>query len=109
MQPVLEALALDTRRNILADLAHVGLNAGEITSRFTLSNPSIPQHLSIPEAAGLVTDKGRGRYVSCRQVRGNLVNTSSGFVQKAWPVTCLPKHGSAALAASRASTPLDEA
>ena len=109
MQPVFEALASATRRKILADLAHTELNAGEIASRFTMSKPSISQHLSILEAAGLVTSEKRGQYVFYRQVRDNLVSTLNGFVQEACPTSRPPKHGSAAPAAGHAGTPMDEA
>ncbi len=109
MQPVFEALASATRRKILAYLAHTELSAGEIASRFTMSKPSISQHLSILEAAGLVTSEKRGQYVFYRQVRDNLVNTLNGFVQEACPVSRPLKRESAALAASKPAAPLDGA
>ena len=109
MQPVFEALASATRRKILAHLAHTELSAGEIASRFTMSKPSISQHLSILEAAGLVTSEKRGQYVFYSQVRDNLMNTLNGFVQEACPISRPLKRDSAAPAARHAGTPLDEA
>ena len=109
MQPVFEALASATRRKTLACLAHAGLSAGEIASRFTMSKLSISQHLSILEAAGLVTSEKRGQYVFYRQVRDNLVNTLNGFVQEACPVSRPLKRESAALAAGKPAAPLDGA
>lgn len=52
---VFSALADPTRRQILQDLKEGELPAGEIASRFTLSAPAISRHLSILEAAGLLT------------------------------------------------------
>ena len=98
MQRVFEALASSPRRQILAYLAHTELSAGDIASRFKMSKPSISQHLSILEAAGLVTSEKRGQFVFYRQVRENLVNTLNGFVQEACPVSRPLKRESAALA-----------
>ncbi len=108
MQPVFEALASATRRKILAYLARTELSAGEIASRFTMSKPSISQHLSILEAAGLIIGEKRGQYVFYRQVRDNLVNTLNGFVQEACPVSRPLKRESATLAAGHPGPPLDE-
>ena len=87
MQSVFEALSSSVRRKILAYLAHTELSAGEIASRFSMSKPSISQHLSILEAAGLVTSEKRGQYVFYRQVPENIVNTLNGFVQEVCPVS----------------------
>ena len=98
MQRVFEALSSSVRRRILAYLAHTELSAGEIASRFSMSKPSISQHLSILEAAGLVTSEKRGQFVFYSQVRENLVNTLNGYVQEACPVSRPLKQESAALA-----------
>lgn len=87
MQRVFEALASAPRRKILALLAHGELSAGDIAARFEMTKPSISQHLSVLEAAGLVTGEKRGQFVFYRQVRDNLINTLNGFVQEACPVT----------------------
>ncbi len=97
MQSVFEALASPVRRKILAYLAHAELNAGDIASRFAMSKPSISQHLSILEGAGLVRSEKRGQFVFYSQVRENLVNTLNGFVQEACPVSRPLKRESAAL------------
>lgn len=101
MQRVFEALSSAVRRKILAYLAHTELSAGEIASRFSMSKPSISQHLSVLEAAGLVTSEKRGQFVFYRQVRENLVNTLNGYVQEACPVSRPLKKESAALARRR--------
>jgi DNA-binding transcriptional ArsR family regulator len=87
MQLVFEALASTARRKILAYLAHSELSAGEIASRFSMSKPSISQHLSVLEAAGLVCSEKRGQYVYYSIVQENLVNTLHGFVQEVCPVS----------------------
>jgi ArsR family transcriptional regulator len=99
MQAVFEALASPVRRQILAYLAHAELSAGEIASRFAMSKPSISQHLSVLERAGLVTSEKRGQFVFYRQVADSLINTLNGFVQEACPVGRPLKRESAALAA----------
>ena len=98
MQRVFEALSSSVRRQILAYLAHTELTAGEIASRFSMSKPSISQHLSILEAAGLVASEKRGQFVHYRQVQENLVNTLNGFVQEVCPVRRPLKRESAVLA-----------
>ena len=105
MQRVFEALASSVRRKILAYLAHTELSAGDIASRFDMSKPSISQHLSVLEAAGLVTSEKRGQFVFYRQVRENLVNTLNGYVQEACPVSRPLKKESAALAGGAAPAP----
>lgn len=108
MQRVFEALASSVRRQILAYLAHTELSAGDIASRFAMSKPSISQHLSILEAAGLVASEKRGQFVYYRQTGDNLVNTLNGFLQEACPVSRPLKRESAALAAGRKPIPSTE-
>ena len=98
MQRVFEALANPARRRILAYLSHAELSAGEIASRFDMAKPSISQHLSLLESAGLVTSEKRGQYVFYRLVPESLTNTLHGFVQEVCPVARPLKRESAALA-----------
>ena len=99
MQSVFEALASPVRRKILAYLAHTELSAGDIASRFSMSKPSISQHLSVLERAGLVRSEKRGQFVFYSQVSENLLNTLNGYVQEACPVSRPLKRESAARAA----------
>ncbi len=99
MQRIFEALSSAPRRKILAYLAHAELSAGDIASRFEMSKPSISQHLSILEAAGLVASEKRGQYVFYRLVPESLTNTLNGFVQEVCPVARPLKKESAALGA----------
>lgn len=101
MQRVFEALASAPRRKILAYLAHAELNAGEIAARFAMSKPSISQHLSVLEAAGLIAGEKRGQYVYYRLLQDNLANTLNGFVQEVCPVSRPLKRESARLAKAK--------
>jgi len=108
MQSVFEALSSATRRKILAYLGSTELSAGDIAARFNISKPSISQHLSILENAGLVTSEKRGQFVFYRLVQDNLVNTLDSFVQEICPVRRPIKRESAALARKGAETPKAE-
>lgn len=101
MQRVFEALSSTVRRKILAYLAHTDLTAGEISSRFEISKPAVSQHLSVLEAAGLVTSEKRGQFVHYSLVRDSLVNTLNDFVQEVCPVSKPLKAESAELAKTR--------
>jgi len=105
MQRVFEALSSPVRRKMLSYLAHTELSAGDIASRFEMSKPSISQHLSVLEAAGLVASEKRGQFVFYRQVRENLVNTLNGYVREACPVSRPLKQESAALAGGKPQAP----
>lgn len=98
MQRVFEALSSTTRRKILAYLAHAELTAGEIAARFEISKPAVSQHLSVLEAAGLVTSEKRGQYVHYRLTPDSMVNALNDFVQEVCPVSKPLKRESAALA-----------
>lgn len=82
MQRVFEALSSSVRRKILAYLAHTELSAGDIASRFAMSKPSISQHLSVLEAAGLVVSEKRGQFVFYRLVPESLANTLNGLSKR---------------------------
>jgi ArsR family transcriptional regulator, arsenate/arsenite/antimonite-responsive transcriptional repressor len=101
MQRVFEALASTVRRKILAYLAHAELSAGEIAARFDMSKPSVSQHLSVLEAAGLVKSDKRGQFVFYRLVADTLVNTLSDFVQEVCPLSRPLRRESALLARRR--------
>ena len=98
MQRVFEALASTARRKILAYLAHSSLTAGEIAARFEMSKPSISQHLSVLENAGLVRKEKKGQFVHYSIVQESLANTLNGFVQEVCPVSRPLKKESAKLA-----------
>ncbi len=97
MQRVFEALASTARRKILAYLSHSTLTAGEIADRFDMSKPSISQHLSVLEKAGLVRKEKKGQFVHYSIVQESLANTLNGFVQEVCPVSRPLKRESAKL------------
>lgn len=102
MQRVFEALSSTVRRKILAYLAHADLTAGEIAARFEISKPAVSQHLTILEAAGLVTSEKRGQFVHYALVRESLVNTLNDYVQEVCPISKPLKAESKAIATSAA-------
>lgn len=103
IQRVFEALASAPRRRILAYLSHSSLTAGEIAARFDMSKPSISQHLSVLEAAGLIAKRREGQFIHYSLVETNLANTLNGFVQDVCPVARPIKRESRALAAKKSS------
>ena len=94
---VFEALASTPRRQILAYLSAQELTAGEIASRFQMSAPAISRHLSILEAAELVSSERCGQYVRYRLNSDNLVSTLTGFAFEICPVGSKLKRESEAL------------
>lgn len=103
MQRVFEALSSTVRRKILAYLSHAELTAGEIASRFDISKPSVSQHLSVLENAGLVESERRGQFIFYRLKPDTLTNTLNGFVQEVCPVSKPLKEESKALAKAEPS------
>jgi len=63
MKDVFKALADPTRRKILTLLKAGDLTAGEISSHFEMSKPSISQHLNILKQAELVYDNKQGQFI----------------------------------------------
>src|SRR5437763_15426667 len=57
---VFEAIAQPKRREILKLLAAGELSAGEIASRFEVTQPAISQHLKVLKDAGLVNERREG-------------------------------------------------
>jgi DNA-binding transcriptional ArsR family regulator len=101
MQLVFEALASPVRRKILAYLANAELNAGDIAARFDMTKPSISQHLSLLEAAGLIASERRGKFIYYRQNRENVAATLASLAQEVCPVGRPLKRESARLAEAR--------
>jgi DNA-binding transcriptional ArsR family regulator len=62
MEPVevFEAIAQPTRREILRLLAAGELSAGEVASRFAVTQPAISQHLKVLKQTGLVSERRDG-------------------------------------------------
>lgn len=83
---VFDALASRPRREILAYLTQSELTTSDLVARFAMSAPAISRHLSILEAAALVTSERRGSFVYYRLNGDNLVNTLTGFAFELCPV-----------------------
>lgn len=104
VQKVFEALSSSVRRKMLAYLSEVDLTAGEIAARFSISKPSVSQHLSILEAAGLVKSEKRGQFVNYSLVRDSLTNALNGYVQEICPVSRPLKRESKTISSKRKAT-----
>jgi DNA-binding transcriptional ArsR family regulator len=63
LNSVFKALADPTRRKILDLLRDRDLTAGEIAEHFSISKPSISNHLSILKNAELVLAEKQGQYI----------------------------------------------
>src|SRR3979411_2751997 len=57
---VFEAMAQPKRREILRLLSGRELSAGEIASRFSVTQPAISQHLKVLKDVGLVSERREG-------------------------------------------------
>lgn len=99
---VFEALSSRTRREILAYLSAQELTAGQIAERFDMSAPAISRHLSLLDAAGLVSSERRGQFIVYQLNRDNLVNTLTGFAFEVCPAAGPLKRESRRLAKKNA-------
>jgi predicted ArsR family transcriptional regulator len=57
---VMDALGLQTRRDILALLRAEALSVGDIASHLPISRPAVSKHLRVLERAGLVEHTAHG-------------------------------------------------
>lgn len=101
MDKVFEALASTARRRILAYLSEVDLTAGEIASRFEMSQPSVSKHLSILENAGLIWRKREGQFIRYGLRQDTLSSTLSGFLREVCPPSRALKKESRGLAGAK--------
>jgi len=88
---VFRALADPTRRQILEELKHGPLPAGEIASRFSVSAPTISRHLSLLEAAGLVSFNRKGNSLIYEAEPESLASTLNGFLSAVCPTQILER------------------
>ena len=63
IQHTLKALADPIRREILQMLRAGRLSAGEISSRFPVTDASISRHLSVLKEADLIRDAREGKFI----------------------------------------------
>jgi len=82
---VFKALADPTRRQILQELKARELSAGEITSRFSISAPSISRHLSILAVADLISERREGNRIFYRLESDSLATVLGDFLSAICP------------------------
>lgn len=82
---VFRALADPTRRQILQDLRAGELSAGEITTRFTISGPSISRHLGVLKGAGLVRERRDANRIYYSLVEERLALSVGNFLSTVCP------------------------
>lgn len=83
------ALADPTRRQILQDLKHGELAAGEIAARFSISGPSISRHLSILKGADLVSERRVGNRILYRLEPDRIAAALGDFLSTVCPTQIL--------------------
>lgn len=82
---IFKALADPTRRQILQDLTHGELAAGEFTVKFPMSGPSISRHLSVLKGAGLVTERRDSNRILYTLVEDRLALSVGEFLSTVCP------------------------
>lgn len=98
---VFKALSDPTRRQILEDLRHGEMAAGEIASRFDISGPAISRHLAILRAAGLVVERRDGNRLMYSVVTDRLAVCVGSFLSKVCPDQVLLRRRSRALSSRK--------
>ncbi|PFH07983.1 DNA-binding transcriptional ArsR family regulator [Collimonas sp. PA-H2] len=86
LDKIFEALASSPRRQILAYLTEAELSTSELAERFSMSAPAISRHLSVLEAAELVTSERKGQFVLYKLNADSLVNSLTGYALELCPV-----------------------
>ena len=82
---LLSALADPARQDLVQLLAREELNVGDVSSRVTLSRPTVSHHLLILKRAGLVRTRKQGREIYYRLNKAPIVNTLQGLLDS---LTC---------------------
>lgn len=88
---IFRALADPTRRQILEELKSGPLAAGEIASRFRVSGPTISRHLSLLEAAGLVSYRREANRLIYKAESESLISAVNGFLSTVCPTQILER------------------
>jgi DNA-binding transcriptional ArsR family regulator len=81
---VFEAIAQPKRREILRLLADRELSAGEVASRFSVTQPAISQHLKVLKEAGLISER-RDAQRRLYSVRAEGLADLHGFLAEVMP------------------------
>src|SRR5438270_4717674 len=88
---IFRALADPTRRQILQELRHGALPAGEIAGRFSVSAPTISRHLSLLEAAGLVFSHREAIRLIYEAELESVASALNGFLSAVCPTQILDR------------------
>jgi ArsR family transcriptional regulator len=80
MQRIFEALSSQVRREVLLHLSEAEMTAGDIAARFALSKPTMSQHLSVLQVAGLIRGTRRGQFIHYSLVREPLVEALNALL-----------------------------
>ena len=79
----MDALGLQTRRDILALLRAEALSVGDIASRLPISRPAVSKHLRVLERAGLVQHTAHGTQNIFR-LRPSGFSTARMYLESFW-------------------------
>jgi DNA-binding transcriptional ArsR family regulator len=77
---IFKALADPTRRQILQQLRKAELPAGELSSRFPISGPSVSRHLAVLKSAGLVRERRQANRILYSLVPERLAATLRSYL-----------------------------
>jgi DNA-binding transcriptional ArsR family regulator len=80
---VMDALGVQTRRDILALLRTQPLPVGEIASHLPISRPAVSKHLRVLERAGLVEHTAHGTQNIFR-LRASGFSAARGYLASFW-------------------------
>ena len=75
---IFQAMANETRREIIRLLKQKDMTAGEIASHFSISKPSISRHLDTLKNAGLIVPERKGNQISLRHQHDVCCRNGSG-------------------------------
>ena len=75
------ALADETRREILDQLADGHASVGELAAPFDISRPAVSKHLRVLERAGLVERRRDGRISRCA-LRAEPLRSAAGWLER---------------------------
>ena len=92
---VFRALADQTRRQILQELKHGELAAGQIAARFTISGPSISRHLTLLKHAELIAERRDGNRILYRLEPERLAAAVGDFLSAVCPTQMLHRRRAA--------------
>jgi len=81
---VFDAIAQPNRRKILQLLADGEMSAGEVASRFAVTQPAVSQHLKVLKEAGLITER-RDAQRRLYAVRGEGLADLHSFLAQVMP------------------------